>query len=203
MTTGPGCSPKRRKPRSSKPQDSRRGSHKVTQDTVSRPGKITNREVEERAKEKAARPPPHGRPREGARMLSPPQHPGLTLKVEPTLPLTNLGLQSAMEENVSQAHRCQWEGVRQHIHNWEQLTSDKILLQAIKRGVKAPMNTFPHKHLPRECPVSEEITATIGEYSSTCAIRKLTHQEEQRTHFWVPVFGREKRGLQKSASSQT
>ena len=67
-------------------------------------------------------------------MLLPPQHPGLTLRVEPTLPLTNLGLQSAMEENTSQAHRCQWEGVRQDIHEWEQLTNDKILLQAIKKG---------------------------------------------------------------------
>jgi len=130
--------------------------------------------------------------------MSPPQDPGQISKVEPTLNLTlnltnNLGLKSAMEENHKKSHPCQWQGVRDHIQDWQELTSDKILLQAIRKGVKAPMNTFPHPHMPRGCPTSKELTETIGEYWTTGAIRKMDKEEEDRTKFWVPIFGREKK----------
>ena len=74
-----------------------------------------------------------------------------------------------------------------------------ILLHAIQKGVKAPLKDFPkpNSHKLRNCPSQEEITETIGEYLQTSALKQLTAEKINQTHYWVPIFGRPKKGSTK------
>ena len=108
-------------------------------------------------------------------------------------------LSPALEENVQHAHNCQWLGIRSALAKWQALTKDTMILQAIAKGVRAPLHSFPKPSTEklRTCKPHPEITKTIGEYLQSQAIRLLNPQEIQSTNYWVPVFGREKKDSEK------
>ena len=108
-------------------------------------------------------------------------------------------LSPALEENVQNAHNCQWLGVRSAIKEWQALTKDKLILQAITKGVRAPLHSFPKPNTAklRPCKPHPEITKTIGEYLQSQAVRLLNPHEIQSTNYWVPIFGREKKDSEK------
>ena len=104
-------------------------------------------------------------------------------------------LQQALVTNKISVQNCQWLGVRSRIHHWEKITSDSLLLSAITHGVRAPLHSLPNPNecTTRVCQPQPEIEKTIAEYVATQAIRPLDKETEQRTKYWVPIFGREKK----------
>ena len=108
-------------------------------------------------------------------------------------------LSKDLEENHSKANQCQWQGIRDNLQHRQNITHDTILLQAIQHGVKAPLQYFlnPNTHKLRNFPAQQEITETIGEYLKTKALRPVTAKELQQTKYWVPIFGRAKKGSEK------
>ena len=95
-----------------------------------------------------------------------------------------------LEENNSKATQCQWQGIRDNLQHCQDITQDKILLQAIQHGVNAPLQDFPNPNIRnlRNRPAQKEITDTFGEYLQTNALRPLTAEELQQTKYWVPIF---------------
>jgi hypothetical protein len=115
-------------------------------------------------------------------------------------PLLTLGckqvgnkLKHVMDRNNTDTPNCPYMGPRQNIQNWEKLGADPVLLQAIKKGAKSPLNCTPAPKTARRTPEAEQVMTTIGEYLEDGTIRTLTQEEENRTRYWVPVFGRKKK----------
>ena len=207
--SNPDCSVKRRNPRSTKAKekekekekekDGNRGNQEQNQ---AEDGKTRG----EKEKADGDRDPLH-RPRDGARAQAPPLMPGQNTLVvnpnpNPNPPLTSSmhgNLSPALEENVQHAHNCQWLGVRSALAKWQALTKDTMILQAIAKGVRAPLHSFPKPNTEklRTCKPHPEITKNIAEYLQSQAIRLLNPQEIQSTNYWVPVFGREKKDSEK------
>jgi hypothetical protein len=94
-------------------------------------------------------------------------------------------------------------GIQQRIDSWTELGADKVLIQAIKKGVKAPLSQIPtpdhsqKQTQAKNIPHYESLMQTIGEYCQTGAIRALNKEEADRTRYWIPVFGRPKRDSDK------
>ena len=146
-------------------------------------------------------------PRDGARGQEPPLPPGQSPKVVPsTTQQTSIqhgksspDLEEALQQNALTSQNCQWLGPRSAIEKWQALTTDKILLQAIQKGVRAPLHSFPKPNTKsvRTCKQHPEIDKTIGEYLANQAIRLLNPQEIQSSKYWVPIFSREKKDSDK------
>ena len=112
--------------------------------------------------------------------------------------ITGENRKEAMLQNQAAAPMCQFMGPQKNIHSWEQLGADKVLLEAIRKGIKAPLHQIPgpSKNKKLQCTTPqhlEQLTRTIGEYCQTGAIRKLTSDEQARTKTWVPIFPRLKK----------
>ena len=122
----------------------------------------------------------------------------------PLLHTKTNNLTALLQQNNSQTPQCTWMGPREHLNEWTQLGADKVLLQAIRKGVKAPMFTIPksQRH-PKTAQLTQATQETITEYLSTGAIRPLTDQVWEHTHQWTPTLTREKKAAEKSASLQT
>jgi hypothetical protein len=108
-------------------------------------------------------------------------------------------LKLALERNEKECPVCPFQGPQERIEHWEEITNDRILLQAIRKGAKAPLSAIPmpNNETCPPCPVQESLTKTIGEYLETRAIRKLSPEEAEKTRYWTPIFGREKRDSKK------
>ena len=80
-------------------------------------------------------------------------------------------------------------GPRLRIEAWQALGADKVLLQAISKGIKSPITQIPapcFKDLPQED--AQKLLPTISDYINRGAIRLLTPEEYEKTKYWVPVF---------------
>ena len=106
-------------------------------------------------------------------------------------------LKQAMGRNLDQAPLCPYMGPKNNINNWEKMGADKVLLTAIRQGVKAPMHCAPKPEKTRNPPTETDLMETIGEYLKTATLRMLTREETQRTKVWTPIFPREKKGSTK------
>ena len=82
-------------------------------------------------------------------------------------------------------------GPRSRLTDWETLGADKIVLQAIKVGVRLNLQQLPPPtpHAPCLSPALED---QMQEYIAMGVARPLTLLESQNTRCWVHTFGREK-----------
>lgn len=121
-------------------------------------------------------------------------------------PLQHLGnqtvgtLSQSLDKNILTTPNCPYLGPRQCIQQWQQLGADKVLIQGIMKGVRAPLHSVPPP-LPagrdKSHPFGEQMTKTIGEYLANGIIRPLTATESQNTRHWVPTFPRPKKDSDK------
>ena len=131
---------------------------------------------------------------DGARAhCPPPVNPGTTY-------VGLLHLQFEMQQNLHAANRCQHLGPIDNINRWIDLGADRVLLQAIRKGIRAPMHQIPAPNTQNTKNLGgsgkseqQSLMTTIGEYLSTGAVRALTDEEFRRTRYWVPVFPRLKK----------
>ena len=77
------------------------------------------------------------------------------------------------------------------MQDWEALGADKIVLQAIRVGVRLNLQYLPPPtpHTPCLSPALED---QMAEYIAMGVARPLTPLEAQNTRCWVHTFGREK-----------
>ena len=123
----------------------------------------------------------------------PPGGPGRPHQVGPPSPT----LTQAYEHNHSKAHKCPFEGPRQHIDEWRRLGADKVLLRGIQAGARAPLHSAPPPCDPAVRPHPPGLTTTIGEYLEEGVLAELPPSDARQTKFWVPVFGRPKKDSDK------
>jgi hypothetical protein len=87
-----------------------------------------------------------------------------------------------------------YNGPRQRISAWQACGADKVLLQAILKGIKSPLTQVP---LPLDQPPSfadiPHLQEIIDDNIAQGALRPLTNLEMSRTHHWVPIFCRPKK----------
>jgi hypothetical protein len=126
---------------------------------------------------------------EGAQALQCPQQ-GLGMHPVGTL-------LEAMDRNAISSPTCPFLGPSQCIDAWKSLGTDKVLLQVLTKGINAPLHTVPKPRAATNHHNQESLMQTIGEYLAAGVIRPLTEEEEQRTRFWTPTFGREKKDSHK------
>ena len=116
-------------------------------------------------------------------------------------PQQGLGRQSvgtlteALDRNALSSPTCPFLGPRQSIPEWEKLGTDNVLLQVLKKGINAPLHAVPQPRAATKYHNEESLMTTIGEYLEAGVIRELT--KEERTRFWIPTFGREKKDSHK------
>jgi hypothetical protein len=129
----------------------------------------------------------NSRPHDGAQVLDiPPQNLGMP-QVGNTCPLqVHNSVAVALQKNALEAHTCQYMGLREKIHSWEQLGAEKVLLQAIKTGVRAPLCPIPapnnQKTAQRKYSLQDlkSLQTKTGEYCQTQVIRPLTEQQKEK-----------------------
>ena len=105
-----------------------------------------------------------------------------------------------LEENQSKATQFQWQGIRDNLQHWQEITQDKILLHAIQHGVKARLQDFPkpNSHKLRNCPAQKEITETTGEYfTDQCPETSHSQGASADQVLGTSFFGRAKKGSEK------
>ena len=169
------------------------------------PGDQVGAQEKAKAKEKAKeRGEGEDKPPEGAQVNgNPPQDLGrqqVGTQLAPNSNSLQIQIKEALSQNALEAHKCQYMGLREKMSSWIQLGADKVLLQAIKTGVKAPLTRIPDHNTGNKQLSSKDLNSlqeTIGEYLETGVIRPLTETEETKTKYWVPIFSREKKDSQK------
>ena len=181
------CSQQKKKPKSANQGAKAKGKAKAdgpSTGPMQRAQAETEAKAEANAKEEGQGEAPATHPRDGARGQEPPLDPGQTTQVAHNLQIRPAAgtLQKALQDNLTNSSPCQWQGVRNQITNWQQLTKDKMVLKAIAQGVRAPLARIPAPNCQqlRDCTPQEDITKTFGEYLQTKAIRPRTKEEEQK-----------------------
>jgi hypothetical protein len=91
-----------------------------------------------------------------------PQHLLATIHVDPTMTLFQ-----AMQHNLNQLakHHALHLGPRTNIQKWLELGADKVLIQAIRHGIKIPLQAIPQPHFQQIRKQEEDqLLPTIQDY---------------------------------------
>ena len=112
--------------------------------------------------------------------------------------LETSGLSSAITTNADTLQGCQHLLMRQRLNAWETITRDKVLLTAIQRGVRAPIQCIPQPNDKRtRTRDNTDLATTIGDYLEAGVISRLDPTQTAKTKYWVPIFGRPKKDSDK------
>ena len=88
--------------------------------------------------------------------------------------------------------------VRSKICVWEELDADKVLLSAIRHGIRCPLVGIPRPMWRLTILKDQELLIpTLQEYLPAGVIKKLDPHVVERTAYWVPVFPRQKADCEK------
>ena len=102
------------------------------------------------------------------------------------MPECSLQVLLTANQQLQSTFQPPFTGVQNRIQQWERLTQDNILLEAIRHGVRLPLTRIPARQPARTAVVA---VPKLHALASRGILRLLSQEEIQRTNTWTPTFG--------------